>query len=130
MNDRFKFRMWDEKHKQIIYPGIDWIIIQDCKTPEVLKLNRCAGLMHTLMQCTGMKDKNGKLIYEGDIVKFNFDNDEIIGVISWCSKFQVGFYVNTTDYFKDKYITDYDFLNEDEYEVIGNIYENKELLND
>ena len=78
-------------------------------------------------QCTGLKDKNGKLIYEGDIVKFYFDNDEIIGVISWSYDDPIGFYINTTDYFKDKYITDFDFLKE-EYEVIGNIYDNEELL--
>jgi uncharacterized phage protein (TIGR01671 family) len=80
------------------------------------------------MQCTGLKDKNGKLIYEGDIVKFNYDTDEIIAVVSWDdNEGQVGYYLNTTDYFKDKYVTDYDFYKND-YEVIGNIYENKSLL--
>lgn len=33
------------------------------------------------------------------------------------------------DRFKDKYLTDYDFYKND-YEVIGNIYENKDLLNE
>lgn len=80
-----------------------------------------------LIQCTGLKDKNGKLIYEGDIVKFNFDTDEIRAVVSWDDKELIGFYLNTTDYFKDKYVTDYDFYKND-YEVIGNIYENPELL--
>lgn len=80
-----------------------------------------------IIQSTGLKDKNGKLIYEGDIVKLNYDTDEIKAVVSWDDKELIGFYLNTTDYFKDKYVTDYDFY-KDVYEVIGNLYENPELL--
>ena len=83
----------------------------------------------TLNQCTGLKDKNSKLIYENDIVKFYFDNDEIIAVLIWDND-ESRFYLNTTDYFKDKYVTDYEITKQEKYEVIGNIYENKELLNE
>lgn len=89
---------------------------------EIIIFNNFDGLI----QCTGLKDKNGKLIYEGDIVKF-YDTDEMKAVVSWDDKELIGFYLNTTDYFKDKYVTDYDFY-KDVYEVIGNIYENPELL--
>lgn len=81
----------------------------------------------TLNQCTGLKDKNGKLIYENDIVKFYFDNDEIIAILIWDND-ESRFYLNTTDYFKDKYVTDYEITKQEKYEVIGNIYENPELL--
>ena len=80
-------------------------------------------------QCAGLKDKNGKLIYEKDIIRFYFDNDEIIAVIEWDND-ECRFYLNTTDYFKDKYVTDYEIVRQEEYEVIGNIYENPELLED
>ena len=80
-----------------------------------------------LIQCTGLKDKNGKLIYEKDIIRFYFDNDEIIAVVEWDND-ECRFYLNTTDYFKDKYVTDYEIVKQEEYEVIGNIYENPELL--
>ena len=73
-----------------------------------------------LMQYTGLHDKNGKEIYEGDIVK----------VRSYPSG-----YINTEVYFKDgKFAFDgsnYSFKDlNDKVEVIGNIYENKELLNE
>lgn len=140
MNDRFKFRAWDKRSNQMHYN--DFIVTA---TGFISAINHCSNDYMTmyfeqndletdkncvLMQCTGLKDKNGKLIYESDIVKFNYDTDEIIAVVS-CddNEGQVGYYLNTTDYFKDKYVTDYDFYKND-YEVIGNIYENKELLNE
>ena len=112
MNDRFKFRFWNGRN--IIYDDIPNLELYNCDD-------------YVWLQCTGLKDKNGKLIYEGDIVKFNFDTDEIRAVVSWDNKELIGFYLNTTDYFKDKYVTDYDFYKND-YEVIGDIYENKSLL--
>lgn len=119
MKDRFKFRFWNKSRK-----------IMETFNNSPLTFG---GLLlgkndnYKILSCTGLKDKNGKLIYEGDIVEFNFDTDEIKAVVSWDDKELIGFYLNTTDYFKDKYVTDYDFYKND-YEVIGNIYENPELL--
>lgn len=130
MNDRFKFRAYVKANEEI--ETVDVInFIDGCTEwgePEII----VGGVGRTfdeviLMQCTGLKDKNGTLIYEGDIVKFNFDTDEIKAVVSWDDKELIGFYLNTTDYFKDKYVTDYDFYKND-YELIGNIYENPKLI--
>lgn len=134
MNNRFKFRIFIKNEPNPKYNGMFKVHSLHLGTNKVIISSQHGNVSvkldsnKILMQSTGLKDKNGKLIYEGDIVKFNFDTDEIIAVVSWDdNEGQVGYYLNTTDYFKDKYVTDYDFYKND-YEVIGNIYENKELL--
>ena len=75
---------------------------------------------NNVMQYTGLKDKNGVLIFEGDIVTTPYRDTN--GYI---------YYSAPTCGLKDKTGVCVDFTWEDfnEFEVIGNIYENKELLN-
>ena len=134
MQDRFKFRVFisDKKNSKnsltgmfkvhSLHTGTNKAIITSLYGNCSIKLEN-----NILMQCTGLKDKNGKLIYENDIVKFYFNNDEIIAILVWDNN-ESRFYLNTTDYFKDKYVTDYEITKQEKYEVIGNIYENPELL--
>ena len=78
-----------------------------------------------VMQYTGLKDKNGKEIYEGDIVEWKY-------LQTWHKnevRFVGGGFVVTTSGFKDDLNEPQDLslvsiLN---CEIIGNIYENKEL---
>lgn len=76
------------------------------------------------MQFTGRKDKNGKEVYGGDIVKCV---NEHIGVVEW-EVHDACF--NVTDYYdsSDDYPT-MAFIEGQPFEVIGNIYENPELIN-
>lgn len=81
-----------------------------------------------LMQSTGIKDKNGKEIFEGDVVKYKSKKGTFTDIATY-SKFYAFFGLkdDTGDL-----ICSFDWLLEnvgkDGFEVIGNIYENPELL--
>jgi hypothetical protein len=74
---------------------------------------------HTLMQYTGLKDKNGVEIYEGDLIG-NGESEEN-GTIYYCEK-EAGFFINSNGF--DFCLTEMDSSDS----VIGNIHENPELL--
>lgn len=78
----------------------------------------------TICKCTGLKDKNGKLIWENDIV--NCMDAECCGYISW-NESEAGFYFDVLledGRFEEEHIYDY----QDCMEVIGNNFDNPELL--
>ena len=92
-----------------------------------------------LIQCTGLKDKNGKLIYEGDILEYDLldSNGNICETDS--AKYVVsfeygGFGMRVCDEYEPdfEYVVEHFGIEEDnsfcEARVIGNIYENPELL--
>ena len=84
-------------------------------------------LEDTVGQYTGLDDKNGKKIYEGDIVKFRFKTDreeypDLIGYIEYQTTFTAFRIMSNKGRFKID-VLDLKFI-----EVIGNIYDNPELL--
>ena len=85
---------------------------------------RCVVNAATICQCTGLKDKNGNLIWENDIV--NCLSEECCGYIGW-NESEAGFYLNVLledGGFEEEHIYDY----QDCMEVIGNSFDNPELL--
>ena len=134
MNDRFKFRIWDKIHNRFLCIDNQKRIIFDYEDKEIriLEDEENACWLHIpfdeciILQCTGLKDKNGKLIYEGDVINIwckNFTKNQI-SEVKFCEERAA---------FTFDYITDFGnivpcTMDKTEIEVIGNIYENKSLL--
>ncbi|PFA75838.1 YopX family protein [Bacillus cereus] len=78
------------------------------------------------MQYTGLLDKNGKEIYEGDVVDTIYDGKLFTGVVVY-DKSELDFKATNG---KENYGSNFQYLPCcEEVEVIGNLYENPELLN-
>lgn len=117
MSRELKFRAWDGVN--MVYP--DWIAIVDGgKYWQPRPNNNYETENFPLMQFTGLKDKNGKEIYEGDIIKFSHFEERKNGVVIY----QVDSYrLSVGSWLCDFGATDAI----DGLEIIGNIYENPNL---
>ena len=132
MNDRYLFRA-----KRI--DNGEWIVgdLSHHKTGKVFvkplngsAISTCEVDKDTICQCTGLKDKNGKLIWENDVVGFcdaystenGYSEADCIGKVVWDDEtisFQVTNRLSAESY---------EVL--DECSVIGNIFDNPELMNE
>lgn len=114
-----KFRAWSKRRNKWVSPMTNFSFVTADLTTEFKDTEEIA-----YSQYTGLKDKNGKEIYEGDIVHFKtLRGKEYIG--------EVKSYEDATSFFvvaKEHYMECLD----DVYalKVLGNIYENKELLDE
>lgn len=122
-----KFRAWDiDKNKYITCfdisdEGCVWTQ-EPCCSPDYPNV--------ILEQYTGLKDKNCQKIYEGDIVSEEFeycgDKTKTIWQVRWCDD-ECAFELHYVSGFE---VDDCSLVSDDEedYEIIGNIHENPELL--
>ena len=104
-----KFRAWDKVCKHILRQKDNWRVYLN----GGVSINNVWSTTNLiLMQFTGLKDKNGKEIYEGDICSHPDQKTKSIE-FSPFGGWLVGFYIGTNPCY---------------LEVIGNIYENPELI--
>lgn len=126
----YKFRAWDETEKHMYNWGN--LINQNLK--NIFTITEQCG--YILMQYTGLHDENGKEIYEGDIIEFSYDmfvgNFDTFAAKGKVVLEEGAFYVEVFE--NERTTKDEAYLlysiNLDTIEVVGNIYENKELLNE
>jgi uncharacterized phage protein (TIGR01671 family) len=119
-----KFRAWLKNDKEMIdVDEIHWFDGELDIIGDYITFVRKADEIE-LMQSTGLKDKNGKEIFEGDIVDYKGRE----AVVKWHGSY-ASFIYRFVDGLKER-VSEWDplFLACYNFEVIGNIYENPELL--
>lgn len=83
----------------------------------------------TVGRCTGLKEKNGKLIFEGDIVNFvNDDGESSLYVVVWNTSLLSWQVQEISHYVKNDYYGFDELCEFGNTELIGNVYDNLELL--
>ena len=119
-----KYRAWDRLRKEMNYK----VMVGNCDTDDenwtcpIIWIEEEKDWLHfddyeCIMQSTGLKDKNGKEIFEGDVVKCN----GLLGTIESFKAMWICSFMKYNNYQKVGFFAQ-------EIEVVGNIYENSELL--
>jgi hypothetical protein len=111
-----KFRAWDKSDKMMkyskSYDGLGTFF-------NLIELREEANVQYELMQYTGLKDKNGKEIYENDLID---DGCGKVFLVESITPLQQSMYFSYENY--DDFMSNSDI----DYEIAGNIHENPELL--
>ena len=120
-----KFRIWDKKLKEMNYQSLEdlceddywydgetdvWSVLHDCNSKQK---------RFVIGQYTGLKDKNGKEIYEGDIL---IDDEDEIAIVRY-SEADAMFEIIV-----DNIVTNFSNESSEWWRIIGNIHDNPDLL--
>ena len=129
MNREIKFRVWSIEDKQWVNPNIleVWDDSGKLEPFEYVKSGTLNPLYtpkenYIIQQYTGVTDKNGVEIYEGDIIQYGIDLSKRIGVAG----FIAGIFV--CNWIDDQTENELGYMLTQDTLVIGNEFENPELL--
>lgn len=124
--DRFKFRAWDKQTNNLVHFGFTELQQNLFPIRELAGRN---GWTNPVEQCTGIRDKNGKLIYEGDIVSFQSRGLFFKGIVAWTQEEVPGEITLGGFGIRLPEDQEYEFMDysrdRDSLEVVGNIHEDE-----
>lgn len=123
-----KYRMWNKITSRL--HGVDGLYFdsEEVQYKDEVGVLRFIKFENTiLMQSTGLRDKNGKEIFEGDILGIDTDEEVVNVNIFWNSKHAL-FMLESKKYNENNLLAELVEDNAYPFEIVGNIYENPELL--
>lgn len=127
-NDRFKFRVWDKERKR--YTSVMPVFVCIGRHTREIAMPDNGDGRYVIEQCTGLRDKNGHLIYEGDICILHERKCEIrwkdggFGMRDYppCADDDGFIFSNTIPFLSHRYLKELF----SKIEVIGTIHDNQE----
>ena len=131
-----KYRAWDKTRNEMNYK----VMVGNCDlsdanwTCPIIWIEERQDWLHfddydSIMQSTGLRDKNGKEIFEGDILACKTD-DEVINLNIFWDEEHALFMFESKKYNEQEPLYELVENNTYPFEIIGNIYENPEILED
>ena len=136
MSREIKFRIWDKTFKKFLKDDYEsknvidrdgnlfmYVLSETFRDLYFYKLLKNI----EISEYTGLKDKNDKKIYEGDILKYNFPYNGSLKYISPVTYLETQASFGVIDFYGNN-IPLYNITANNYFEVVGNIYENPELL--